>query len=684
MQPNDEQTGSGEDLSMGSVNNNAEPSGSINPIQDDNTGAPQFNRPVLPEQSGISSYTQPQADSLQPIVREDASGLYQTVQPIHAPGQRFEPEQAAQDSGSAESPGGVGTEPQAQQPFQPMQQPEAPLPTYSAGFMNQPPQQTQSQPVQTFGEASQQQNAAYAQPQQKAPYQPNGGVTDGGGGSSVPPSAGFQGQSSRTNSSKKKALVTSLASALVLLLGSAGYVFGYYLPNTPERVWSTGLDRTGNQLTAIVEAFEDPASLETIDKSVLTFDGTVKGQSDGDDINVSVGVDSKYDEMTSQTNAEVGVEYSGEEINLSAEVRSSLPEGAVIPNIYFKLSGLSSLGYDSYFPGLSDLDGTWISIEQDYIEEQFADQIEEIEGSNQDGRDGLDDVTREDIVSIVGDVNEVTQEYVFTSNEEKSVIVLGSFVATEESEGIQANHYKAKIDVEHSLQYCEAIIDKLSQNDSMKKFFTDDEKFKEAMEDAKKDCRDNPPEIDPEETFDIWIDKKYKLFHKIRVYEDLEEKAQEIEADRAECIDGYQRYDFYEDDEINEFCDYYDSRIERGEKYTELGQLYKGNDQFVMFSNYYAKTNKNDMSGRAEFAVDARELSIAGSLTFKYKNPESEQDWFDVELTVKSEPFSGEIDSSKPEDAISIQEVLEMMQQASQSYYDEYYDTLEDDPSIAI
>src|SRR5688500_18121467 len=51
---------------------------------------------------------------------------------------------------------------------------------------------------------------------------------------------------------KKKALVAAGAAAVVVL-GAAGYVFGFYLPNKPENVYKSALSNTGEGYQALID-----------------------------------------------------------------------------------------------------------------------------------------------------------------------------------------------------------------------------------------------------------------------------------------------------------------------------------------------------------------------------------------------------------------------------------------------
>lgn len=608
MQPNSQMPGSGEDSQ-----NTPEQAGSFYPETDNNA---QASQPWQTESS--QSLDGPQVD------RQDWQS--------YTPSQSLEAQQPGPDAWPDYEGATVATNTYAQEAGQPMQQ--------------------------IYQEPA---SPAAPREQPSPQYQPRvENVAGNGGGSSLPPPISGVGQEPQSKRHSKKPLILSLAAAFVILAGSAVFVFGYYLPNTPERVWSTALDRTGDQMTTIVEAFQDPDALDTFDKTRATLTGTIAGESYGKTYDYELSVDSLSDDATSQSMAGFKMKSDDSEYDVSADIRTALPDDAIFPNVYFKLSGLSSLGLDTYLPNISKLDNRWIAVEQDFIEEKFVDQIQEMQESSGSERDGLEDVTNENIVSIVADVNTVTQEYVFTSDTEKAVFIMDSFVATEQSEGIEANHYMAKISKQNATKYCLAVVNKLTANDGMKKFYGDDESFVNAVEDAKAECRDYDPDFDWNRAFDIWIDKTHKIFHKIRVYEDLDKKNQEYQELKEECVERYEESHRYIEERVDTYCGYYDDMIVEGESYYEVGQVYEGGSRFVLFSNFVTDTNISKSSGRVDMSIDAISLAVGGSVKYTSKNPDND-DTMEVTAIISTEPYAGDIDSSKPANTMSIQEAIDIV-----------------------
>ncbi len=473
-------------------------------------------------------------------------------------------------------------------------------------------------------------------------------TTTGSFGGPAGPASVPQWSPTGEKSGKRKKIIISTAAIAALLLGGAGFVFGYYIPNKPENVWKTGLSRTGQEFDALVEKLSDPATFETLNKNKVSITGS--GEINGDKFDLSM--DSVYDQTKSDSSINVGAEIKdrpedGYDVNV--KVKTDAVEGSVWPNVYFNISGLSSFGLDSYLPGLLEYEGKWISVEQDFYD-QFLDDGDDSEAEEQKN------LTQQDMVSILKDVNEVTKEYVFTEDTNKSIFVMGQFVGTEDSEGIKANRYKATIHEANATNYCKALVDKIYANETYRKIYPVDEaNLSKEIEDQKKSCE--PVEKDEKtypsykEEFDIWIDKKYKMLHKVRLTTDLEGRTSYYNKKKTECMANYSQYDFEDSDS---FCDYYDDLIETGESYEEVGQIYSGDNQIKLFMNSKKDTDKNKSGARADLNIQLEGLLIDGKVVY---SSDTEDNKSNIEVNIKTEPYSGEVDANKPEGAIPLMDV---------------------------
>ena len=443
-------------------------------------------------------------------------------------------------------------------------------------------------------------------------------------------------------SHKKKFILFGGLGAFLLVGGTAAFAFLWYIPNMPNNVWNTGFNRTGDQVDFVIKKLDDPKSLTTLEKNQVTLKGSLKM----DTASYGIDLNTKYDKTN--TNSTVKVDAASQEkdgtYNINAELRTQVITDAIFPNIYFKISGFSSLGLDSVYPNVNKYDGKWIAVEQDYLK-QF-------EGDNATKK-GQENVTQKDVMSIVNDANTVSQEYVFTSDTKKAVVQKVSFVGTEKSEGITANHYKAKLNETNVKAYCNAMVDKLSQNASVKKISTQtDEEFAKTVKEEKDSC--DKTKVSGE-TFDLWIDKSIKVLHKVRLYEDLNKQNAELDAQKTKCMVNAGKYSA-------SACSYYDEAKETGEKYQEFGQVFKSKDQIVLFAGTKSATNKDKSQARADIIVNSKALSVSGTVKASSENTDSK---YTIDLTMKTEPYTGDVDGSKPAGAIPLQQVLDSLGQGN-------------------
>lgn len=438
--------------------------------------------------------------------------------------------------------------------------------------------------------------------------------------------------------SKKKYLIGGLVGMFVVLSGVAAFLFLIYLPNLPQNVWNTGMTRTGKQVSLITKKINEPASKAKIEKNKITLKGTF----DISDANYSVNLDSKLDKANSNSTAKVKADSKDgkNSLNIDAEVNTKAIENAMYPNIYFKISGFSSLGLDSLMPGVNNYDGKWIAAEQDYLKQFESKTTTDSKQKN---------ITEEDVLSIMNDANIVTQQFVFTNDQTKAIMTKTSFKGTEKSENITANHYTAKLNAENVKSYCTAMVDKMSANASVKKISGQtDADFAKYVQDAKDECSKAKPY---DKDFDIWIDKKFKLFHKIRLYEDVEKNNEQTKTDKAQCLK-----DMGADGQT--MCAYFDEQIESGERYQEIGQVLKSRDEFVMFVGGNANTDKDKSKYRMELSVNAKTLVVGGTMK---ASSDSANNKYTLDLNISTEPYNGEINTEKPAGAIPIKQVLDTL-----------------------
>lgn len=406
---------------------------------------------------------------------------------------------------------------------------------------------------------------------------------------------------------RKKPLVTVIVLATLLVLGGgSAAVFGLYLPNTPANVWNTGLERSGESIEKMTLEATTKEKLAAFEQSELT--GSVDITADGESFSGTIAA--KYDKDSADSTMTVSFDgESGAKQNLGVHVMAEMAKGKELPDMYLKLSGIKALGLDAMAPGVGTYDGKWIGISAAYLEQYLDD-------ADKDAMTA-EEFTHEDATALAKIVLADSRKYLFSADPQTAVLVQKSFVGTETLDGgMTANHYTVGINKANAKAYCEALITNLSASPSFKKLpgvdaSTIETDKKSSIDDCKKSI---DADIKDTDTFDMWIDKQYKLIHKARFTDDKE----------------------------------------RGD-YIEVGQSYKGGDTLPMFVAMHSDKDKFD--GRMTLDVDVARSVTNGTFTFK----QTGESKLDVNAKFGFKPHQGTVTVQKPAGAIPIQEVFKQL-----------------------
>lgn len=434
-----------------------------------------------------------------------------------------------------------------------------------------------------------------------------------------------------------KILLTILAVILFIAI-ILGIIFGLYLPNTPNNVWKTGLNRTGMQSSAVIKALSDPKVSESFKKSKIEAGGIISYNEQKYTIKSNVAVDATKSDTSAQVQSSSGSES---DFTVDVALRTDLPEAALLPNIYLKVgfsdpSQFKTLGIPEKYNNI------WISAEQDFMNE--------LAKSYDINQNDAQNITQENIISIVNDFNSVSQQYIFTTDPQYAVIVQKSYIGTEKINDSKTNHYKAGVNKENAKQYCYAVYEKLMSNQTYVKYvIAGDTNIEARKQENKQECDQLVNDIPNNFEFDIWINKSIKIVQQIRFYEDLSKQAEEAQKRKTECIQTYVENN-------KDACDYVDDMIEKGQKYTEFGQIIKSKKELLLYTSDVSDTDKSKSNIRAEIYVNSETYELNGKINAKADNPNSK---LNADLTFKMLPYQGEIDTSKPNNAVPIQQVIE-------------------------
>ena len=402
---------------------------------------------------------------------------------------------------------------------------------------------------------------------------------------------------------KKKLLIIGGVVALILAI-TAGFIFGYYIPNQPENVYNTGLDRTGDVLQELILEATEQEALEAFSQSEITMSAVVAAE--GSEFNGTFT--SKLNDVSSDSQLGISVasDSSDQDMDIALSVLTDVQPDNRFPDVFLRISGYSDVGLEGFVPGIDAYDGRWIAITADYIEENFSEYIdEEFEVD--------EDITHEDITELATVTTDVTNRYIFTSDPENAVFENREFSGEEQLDDVTAYRYVVGLNIANVKRYCTEISEQVINTQAYKKIFeVSDEEAADEIIEARESCEEAVDNTEDDPTFDMWIDKKYKLIHKVRVYEE-------------------------------------DNR----DNYAEIGQSYTGGDELSFFALYHNEEDNRDWTFDASTNTETSVTNGNSKLTQNGENP------VDMDITFEIKPYSGEVNVERPSDALDVQDVLE-------------------------
>lgn len=473
-------------------------------------------------------------------------------------------------------------------------------PPRDIGSQSMPPQSVQQQPLSQMADP-------LAQPQPT--NDPYASVIYGGAGA--------------PRKSKKKKIVLWSSLVLLLALGGAGFVFGYYLPNKPENVWKTGLNRTGEALQKTVTTATEKSRMDSFAKSQVSADARFTSA----DSTVTGTLATTYDERKQNGNLDVTIKQTEQPDKVfGAKFLSELKEGSLYPSLYFQLNGLKSLGIEGlevFFPGISEYDGKWIAVEEDYIRsvtEEIAkaktDQPEAAQPTPAEPKKE-EPVSSEDVAELARTTTGVLGEYLLTTEPTKAVFEQRKFIGKETVEGMKTYRFQVAINKAHAKDFCKAMVERVYATAIGKKTIANDPDQQvndKAKESRTKECQDSVEnDIKQDETFDLWIDTKYKLVHKIRAYSD-------------------------------------DKKT-----YADIGQTYKGGDDLSLFVIMH---EDEDPTTDDKLTLDTNLKSGETKVALTMKSAK-EGDVYDLSAALSAKPYTEEIKIEKPAGAVPVKSIFE-------------------------
>lgn len=306
---------------------------------------------------------------------------------------------------------------------------------------------------------------------------------------------------------KKNRSVLLIAAVLVLiLLLAGGYVFAFYLPNTPGHVFSESLTRSGLALDRLVDYSK--TQQQTGYNSVAT-NGNIQVKSPSASYTITASGNADKNGNSTDT---VQADILGE--NITANVRTVVSHGNTTPDFFVQISGIKSFLDSLGANGLDKYDGKWIVIDHTLID-TYESSIKNTLGT----KSGSSSVTGLPAYSQVQDavsrIQAVNKQYLFTTNTASAVLTNQKYVGQQTVNGRVVYQYQVGYDKAHLLAYVSAIGSAFdaSQLNSWSKQVNSGESLSDAMDlsslkTAVQNAKSNY-------TFNLWADKSTKLITKL-------------------------------------------------------------------------------------------------------------------------------------------------------------------------
>jgi hypothetical protein len=96
-----------------------------------------------------------------------------------------------------------------------------------------------------------------------------------------------------------------------------------------------------------------------------------------------------------------------------------------------------------------------------------------------------------------------------------------------------------------------------------------------------------------------------------------------------------------------------DSQQDLGTSYIDIGQVFKNRQQVKLFVNQVTENNNSNSNTRLDLNVNLDSLAFDGEINSINKSDDQETK---LQITIKTTPYSGPIDSTKPNGAVPLQQ----------------------------
>jgi len=300
-----------------------------------------------------------------------------------------------------------------------------------------------------------------------------------------------------------KPLILILVLILVLSGSAAAYYFGYYMNSSV--ILSQSLSDTGKGYNSLINYFDSQSKVSytgstgqgsySIKTDSFTTDGSLSFNSNGEN-----------------SDATIDVGYGTGRVK--GEVRTVKAASGTEPDVYIKASGISGLGSLLGSPELSSAlnqyDGKWLQVDHTLLEN-----LSNASNPTASLTQNENLPSRDQVVDELQAFGNVSQQYVFTTNKDKSVTTVVKKYGVESVDGHKAYHYTMALDKSHVKQYISA--QQAALKNSKLDAWLKKNNLEADVDSSFKDMQSSADKIKSSDTFELWADVKTRLVYKVRI-----------------------------------------------------------------------------------------------------------------------------------------------------------------------
>jgi hypothetical protein len=417
----------------------------------------------------------------------------------------------------------------------------------------------------------------------------------------------------------KKFLIGGLVA--VLLLGGGAFAYQSVVLNSPENIWKTSMQNTAKGLKAF-NAVDKLASGGANFKGSFNLDKPT---------GASASFEGKTKDLSSSVSGSVSAVGSKVDFNLN----TIKAEGSEYPDVYFKVKGLASVPQVAQIgPGLlTQVEDKWF----------FADHTLLAQGAQQ-ALQATDvpkaanvTMNEQDIKNIREKFADVMAQYVFTTDEAKSIVKRTGEPVSEDFEGRASVKYVVE-----------------PQKENMKAFLT-------AMKQAVKDTKLK----DLIEANGSTVDDSLKLDDIFKTIESMkpEEYRAEVWADKS--LKYVRNIRFTDDNNDSD-----------GKGVINIGLNYTGGDDFP----FYLKADGTDSDNtQIKFSLSDTINRASGKMTVAFDADMGGASGVKANMKLETEPSKDDVKPEKPSGARNIMELFSQFTGGSSSSLTQQEQSLLDD-----